>query len=194
MKKLTKKSLDELAQTLPVIEETKQKTYVGGGDGTRESPYTAHEFEVMLNTDSWQGGVVEGMGYVANDKYVYGDYKSPFTVEQKFYTYSDYLESLSSGTIKNILKEILNAGVGLIPPLSVVVSMANYLQGQYDDMIRDVQSELSKMGCTGTSCIDIVYDNTPYVKGSTNFITLSVYDANNGQFLTARRMDIFGIY
>lgn len=57
MKKLTKKSLDELAQTLPVIEETKQKTYVGGGDGTRESPYTAHEFEVMLNTDSWQGGM-----------------------------------------------------------------------------------------------------------------------------------------
>ena len=62
MKKLTKKSLDELAQTLPVIEETKQKTYVGGGDGTRESPYTAHEFEVMLNTDSWQGGVCRRYG------------------------------------------------------------------------------------------------------------------------------------
>lgn len=194
MKKLTKKSLDELAQTLPVIEEAKQKTYVGGGDGTRDSPYTAHEFEVMLNNDSWQGGFVEGMGYVANDKYVYGAYKSPFTVEQNFYTYSDYLESLSSGTIKNILKEILSGGAGLLPPLGVIVSVANYLQGQYDDMIRDVKSELSNMGCTGTSCIDIVYDNTPYVKGSTNFITLSVYDANNGQFLTSRRMNIFGIY
>lgn len=194
MKKLTKKSLDELAQTLPVIEETKQKTYVGGGDGTSASPFTAHEYEIMLNTNLWQGGFVEGMGYVANDKYVYGDYKSPFTVEQKFYTYPDFIDSLSSGTFYNIIKEILTSSVGVLPPLGVIVSMASYLQDQYDDMMRGVQSELSKMGCTGTSCIDIVYDNTPYVKGSTNIITLSVYDANNGQFLTSRRMNFFGIY
>ena len=34
MKKLTRKSLDELAKTLPVIEEASQMHYVGGGDGT----------------------------------------------------------------------------------------------------------------------------------------------------------------
>jgi len=31
MRKLTRKSLDELAKTLPVIEESFQTSYVGGG-------------------------------------------------------------------------------------------------------------------------------------------------------------------
>ena len=38
MRKLTRKSLDELAKTLPVIDETFQMIYVGGGNGTSASP------------------------------------------------------------------------------------------------------------------------------------------------------------
>lgn len=34
MRKLTRKSLDELAKTLPIIEESFQMGYIGGGDGT----------------------------------------------------------------------------------------------------------------------------------------------------------------
>ena len=34
MKKLTRKSLNELAKTMPVIEESLQMSYVGGGNGT----------------------------------------------------------------------------------------------------------------------------------------------------------------
>jgi hypothetical protein len=33
MKKLTKKNLSELAKTMPVIEESLQMSYVGGGNG-----------------------------------------------------------------------------------------------------------------------------------------------------------------
>ena len=65
MKKLTKKSLYELAQTLPVIGEAKQKTYVGGGNGTSASPYTMKEFDYMLEHGNWQGGFVEEMRFVA---------------------------------------------------------------------------------------------------------------------------------
>ena len=38
MIKLTRKSLDELAKTLPVIEEASQIHYVGGGDGSPDNP------------------------------------------------------------------------------------------------------------------------------------------------------------
>ena len=34
MKKLTKKNLSELEKTMPVIEESLQMSYVGGGNGT----------------------------------------------------------------------------------------------------------------------------------------------------------------
>lgn len=40
MKKLTRKSLNELAKTMPVIEESLQMSYVGGGNGTSANPYT----------------------------------------------------------------------------------------------------------------------------------------------------------
>ncbi len=48
MRKLTRKSLDELAKTLPVIEESFQMSYVGGGDGTSANPYTVAEFDRIL--------------------------------------------------------------------------------------------------------------------------------------------------
>ena len=43
MKKLTRKSLNELAKTMPVIEESLQMSYVGGGNGTSANPYTQAE-------------------------------------------------------------------------------------------------------------------------------------------------------
>lgn len=186
MKKLTKKSLDELAQTLPVIEETKQKTYVGGGDGTRESPYTAHEFEIMLNSDLWQGGFVEGMGYVANDSYTYGKYKSPLTVSQNFHTFPDYIKSLSSDQLETIIDHIISGGVP--SGFDIPIEIYSYLSDQYGNMTRDIQSELLNKGYNGTSSFSFVRVQEPQA------FTLSVYDANTGEFITARRFDIFGLW
>lgn len=50
-----------MAKTLPVIEESFQMSYVGGGDGTSASPYTQAEFDSMCSSDNWNGGYVEGM-------------------------------------------------------------------------------------------------------------------------------------
>lgn len=58
MKKLTKKSLDELEKVMPVICESKQREFVGGGSGTNCDPYTYEEFERMLSSGTWQGGYV----------------------------------------------------------------------------------------------------------------------------------------
>ncbi len=48
MRKLTRRSLDELAKTLPVIEESFQTSYVGGGNGTSASPYTVQSLKVCV--------------------------------------------------------------------------------------------------------------------------------------------------
>lgn len=58
MKKLERKNLDELAKVMPVICESKQREFVGGGSGTSCDPYTYEEFERMLSSGTWQGGYV----------------------------------------------------------------------------------------------------------------------------------------
>ena len=41
MRKLTRKSLSELAQKMPVLSENVQSSFIGGGNGTSVSdPYT----------------------------------------------------------------------------------------------------------------------------------------------------------
>lgn len=47
MKKLTRKSLDELAQRMPVLSENVQSTFIGGGNGSRENPFTLWEYEEL---------------------------------------------------------------------------------------------------------------------------------------------------
>lgn len=66
-KKLTKNTLDELAKAMPIISEWEMRTMVAGSGvlGSAENPYTASDFEMILNAGAWtSGGFVEGMGYV----------------------------------------------------------------------------------------------------------------------------------
>lgn len=48
MKKLTRKSLDELAQRMPVLSEEVQSTFIGGGDGSSVmNPYSFEQYKSM---------------------------------------------------------------------------------------------------------------------------------------------------
>lgn len=63
MRKLTKKSLDELANTMPRISEMEQRFSVGGGDGSKDNPFTLAEFDSMCDNGTWASGYyVEGLG------------------------------------------------------------------------------------------------------------------------------------
>ncbi len=57
-RKITKESLDELARNLPIISEDECRSYIGGGDGSPDSPYTETEMDQMIESGSWQGGYV----------------------------------------------------------------------------------------------------------------------------------------
>lgn len=59
MRKLTRKSLDELAEVMPIISDFVQCTFIGGGDGTLNNPYTYMEHQNMIMSQSFEGGYVE---------------------------------------------------------------------------------------------------------------------------------------
>lgn len=70
MKKLTKKSLDELARTMPRIGKIEQRSFIGGGNGSKEMPYTVEEFDYLSDNGLWNGGYVDGWGYTGAETVV----------------------------------------------------------------------------------------------------------------------------
>src|SRR5690554_3218827 len=74
MKTLTRKNLSDLARVMLQISEREQRSYVGGGSGTYEDPYTIAEFDMMCANGTWNGGYVEEWGYTFPDVTSYGYY------------------------------------------------------------------------------------------------------------------------
>lgn len=60
--KLTALSLEQLAKEMPVLSEQEQQAYWGGGTGTKDDPYTYQEYSQMLDSGTWSGGYVLGVG------------------------------------------------------------------------------------------------------------------------------------
>ena len=58
MRKLTKASLSELAKSKEIISFLDQKSYIGGGTGTRHDPYSIEEYNSLIDNSNWNGGWV----------------------------------------------------------------------------------------------------------------------------------------
>lgn len=172
MKKLTRQSLDEMAKTLPVIEKKSQTGYVGGGNGTSAEPYTYDEYDNLLSYGSWNGGYVEGIGYVNADAYVYGSSSYPNGVSQEYLSFPDYLSSLSSTGLDRLLNELLG-----VTPLGILTSHAT------QDLINattSIQKELLERGYDASSSFNFVRTDMG------NGTKISVFDANTGQFIISK--------
>lgn len=78
MKKVGRLSLLNLTDKCNLINKDTQKGLIGGGSGTPGDPFTEEEYNYLSYTGQWQGGCVEGMGWVTPDVYIYaekpGDY------------------------------------------------------------------------------------------------------------------------
>ncbi|MDD4399882.1 MAG: hypothetical protein PHS01_10100 [Dysgonamonadaceae bacterium] len=72
MRKLTRKNLDELAKVMPILNENIQRSFIGGGAGTQEDPYTESEYDQMVASGTWNGGYVDGWGYTFSDLTITG--------------------------------------------------------------------------------------------------------------------------
>lgn len=84
MKKVTKNSLDELAEVMPVISECDQMFYIGGSghyaNGDYSSPYSIETADRMMFNGVWTGGYVKfedgSVVYCNPDNEVLGRIKS----------------------------------------------------------------------------------------------------------------------
>lgn len=71
MKKVCRLNLFELKEKGNLIDKASQTHFVGGGSGTSGDPFTEEEFNYLSSYGCWQGGWVEGMGWVTPDVYIY---------------------------------------------------------------------------------------------------------------------------
>lgn len=72
-RKISLETLEELAKTLPVIPMNECCSYIGGGDGSQNSPYTTSEYVQMSQQGFFPGGYVDFNG---SSIYVYSSYQT----------------------------------------------------------------------------------------------------------------------
>lgn len=99
MKKLEKKTLDELASIMPVISETETAQIIGGSGSASGTMYTWAQAESMMDNGTWTGGYVEGMGYVLPEVVVSGSTSTTYSVLQ-----TDDFEGFNASDDKGCLR------------------------------------------------------------------------------------------
>ena len=117
MKRLSNRLLGELAKNQQRISELEMKSFVGGGSGTLDDPYSEYEATISIDFGTFKGGYVEDshgiVSYWHKDIIVtpYGVYSSPYGMWNSMYG-SDGYESYYNGS--NTLENALTgAGIGV---------------------------------------------------------------------------------
>ena len=128
---------------------------------------------IGINTVKYSSEDVEGMGYVATNTYIYGSSVYSGSVSQMYYTFPDYVTSISSTGWDRFLSE----AVGLTP----LGSLVSHVSQDITNMELSILRELLEKGYNASSSFNFVKTNIPY--GGTQ---ISVYDAATGQFVTSR--------
>jgi len=117
MKKLKKLVLNELRQENYILSSVEQQAIQGGGSGTAQDPYTMYEFENW--NGPWNGGFVDGFGFVSSEAFVYGNRVSCYKYEDHFIRYdmvegSGLTASFTSTVSTAISGGMLNVGACVI--------------------------------------------------------------------------------
>ncbi|MBU3857357.1 MULTISPECIES: hypothetical protein [Bacteroides] len=112
MKKITRKSLDELAKIMPIINETEQRTYIGGTmppSGLYGSQtYTYQEYLAMMASGLWNGGYVEGLGVIGPDGGKISD--GGYNVNETVSYLTSHAQSTSTQQCAKAIRQALEAG------------------------------------------------------------------------------------
>lgn len=128
MKKLTRKTLDEMAGTMPRISEIVQRSFIGGGTGTKEDPFTEQEFNSILASGSWLGGYVKDWGYVGMETTVTpsGSY-TPKGGE--FVTAGDLLYESNVDNKSGFWGDVIEFATGIVRGTDALLDVSNTFGG-----------------------------------------------------------------
>lgn len=152
MKKLTKKNLKELANIMPEISEMSQRTFVGGGDGSMDDPYTEDEFNIFLMSGHFPGGYV-----------LFGGDATPTDIDESY-------SCVGSGVIYTSYNpaSLIKTGVGSYDSMYRAGYSLGYDAGRSGSNLDDVEALVWSgivTAAAGSEFGDINYDMIWYGQG-----------------------------
>lgn len=163
MKKLKKIDLNAMASSFSVLSDGDKRKVVGG--------YTEDEAFAMMDAGTWNGGYVDGYGYMAPVSFAFGH--SGKEGSMNYYgSSSEYTRSLKVSLADEL-------GKGIIPGSGAYLT---YLE----NMQKEAVATLQDLGYTGSIYIETIYSPTNrHTDVSVRFIVYSgqtgdvLFDSNN---------------
>lgn len=175
MKKLTRKVLNDFAKEAHIINENEQRSFIGGGDGTANNPYTKSEFDYMISNGIWQGGYVEGWGYTYPDLSCTSSFSGGTEMSES--ELRNMLVGDGLGMISAIMQEFINQ-----PGISVVFYGADAAR---ENQINDILNYMEKNGLNSVYKIDAI--NSTFQGGGTydyrTTIESKFYSRQTGEYI-----------
>lgn len=169
MRKLKKLNLEELKKTMPVIGEIDQRKYIGGTDPI----YTMDQVDAMIDNGTWQGGEVEGWGYMGPASVIFSGSGTNIS-----------LTEFSSGIAMNGTPDrIADMVIGSIPVMGPWFD--SIAQGLTNAKVNMLTTALSQ-GYTGDS---EVFFGVVNVSSGVKF---NLYDANTGNLIYSQTTNVIG--
>ena len=132
--------------------------------------FSAEEYNALLDSGAWNGGMVEGMGYVAQPVTI-------FSGSGTYYTMPEYMRSQSMSGLNQLASWFLET----------VAPIFGYLGQEIREIHIDMQAELVENGYAN-SYLYVTQESNPVSKT----MEYKVYDASSGNLLTSRSMNVFG--
>ena len=189
MKKISIGLLDELSKNQQRISELEMKSFVGGGSGTADAPYSIIEMESLMDSYQWSGGYVEYLGYVSFSPHVYGSYYGGYC-HQYTGNFSAHMLTLESKSWDQAAEKVLSSWIPLLGPA------LDYLKQELHDCKVNMLIDIANLGYADPEQ-QISYVMTPcsYSSETTNWSTImAAYDAVTGELLVKYKMDNWGFF
>lgn len=168
MKKLSKKNLDDLSKSMPIISEIEQKEYVGGV-GIVEYSFT--QYQAMEANHTWQGGYVTGWGYLTQTAYIYG-------TTGNYTTLGAYKANANTSTADFFVTTAVGAFGGTLS--GVFMGIVGFWESNHTNMQNDLIYNLSQFGYNDNSQIYVGRVDEP----NDNRMRINIYDSTNGMLIT----------
>lgn len=94
-----------------MLSEEVQRTFIGGGDGSADYPYTIAEYDSMVASGLWSGGYVEGSGYTFECLTVTGSYNGgTYNLNNAISHLASNANGFSIGYYARYVRQALEAG------------------------------------------------------------------------------------
>lgn len=189
-KKFSIDMLESMCSEKDLLTKEVQSIYIGGGDGSKDNPYSMDDYYAMVDSGTWTGGYIqdsEGISYGMAETRAYGggytNYAGTYigsTASYTEYTMTSFLLSMESSG----WDQLAGYTLGQIPGFGDYTS---YMAQEYNDTKLRLAAEASKQGYSGDDRFDYVISQAgEYTQ------KMSLVDTKTGKIISSETINLFG--